>query len=282
MKKRLIGTLLLGALFVSSTSVFVSCKDYDDDINNVSDRVTVLEDAKVDLEKKIAALRAELEANYATKTALANEVSKLEDKISDENVRALAAEAALSTRIQTAQDAIDDLNTLIGGDISKSANFADCKTYKEALEKTWAKIESVETGLGNRLTALENDLNLDNPASKIRVYLATLENQIAALQAWQAGLDADGGAATKNYVGTKIAEAEGRAALDAAEKAANALKDAKSYTDTELAAKIAQALKDAAAVQKTVDLMMASAKVTEKQPEPETPADPETAEGTVD
>ncbi len=43
-----------------------------------------------------------------------------------------------------------------------------------------------------------------------------------------------------------------------------------------------EALKDAAAVQKTVDLMMASAKVTEKQPEPETPADPETAEGTVD
>ena len=240
MKKRLIGTLLLGALLVSSTSMFVSCKDYDDDINNVSDRVTVLEAAKVDLENKIATLRADLEANYATKVALADTAFK-------ERARALAAEAALSTRIQTAQDAIDDLNALIGGDISKSANFADCKTYKAALEKTWAKIESVEAGLGDRLTKLETDLNLDNAESKLRVYLKNLENQIAALQTWQAELNADGGAATKNWVGKEISEAEGRAAIDAATKAAKALSDSKAYTDAQLAEKIAEALRTAAA-----------------------------------
>jgi hypothetical protein len=261
MKKRLIGTLLLGALFVSSTSVFVSCKDYDDDINNVSDRVTVLEAAKVDLENQIAKLRADLEANYATKTALANAEDALNKSILAEKARAEAAEAALSTRIQTAQDAIDDLNTLIGGDISKSANFADCKTYKEALEKTWAKIESVETGLGNRLTALETDLNLDDPSSKIRLYLKNLENQIAALEAWQAGLDKDGGAATKNYVGTEIAAAEGRAALDAAQKAAQALVDAGKYTDAEIAKAVTQVLKDAADdAKKKADAAEAAAK----------------------
>ena len=225
---------------MSSTSMFVSCKDYDDDINNVSDRVTVLEAAKVDLENKIATLRADLEANYATKVALADTAFK-------ERARALAAEAALSTRIQTAQDAIDDLNALIGGDISKSANFADCKTYKAALEKTWAKIESVEAGLGDRLTKLETDLNLDNAESKLRVYLKNLENQIAALQTWQAELNADGGAATKNWVGKEIADAEGRAAIDAATKAAKALSDSKAYTDAQLAEKIAEALRTAAA-----------------------------------
>ena len=246
---------------MSSTSMFVSCKDYDDDINNVSDRVTVLEAAKVDLENQIAKLRADLEANYATKTALANAEDALNKSILAEKARAEAAEAALSTRIQTAQDAIDDLNTLIGGDISKSANFADCKTYKEALEKTWAKIESVETGLGNRLTALETDLNLDDPSSKIRLYLKNLENQIAALEAWQAGLDKDGGAATKNYVGTEIAAAEGRAAIDAATKAAQAEANAKGYTDEQINKAIIQALKDAADdAKKKADAAEAAAK----------------------
>jgi len=225
---------------VSSASMFVSCKDYDDDINNVSDRVTVLEKAKVDLENKIAELRADLEANYATKVALADTAKK-------ERARALAAEAALSTRIQTAQDGVDMLNALIGGDISKSEKFTDCKTYKAALEKTWSQIESVEAGLGARLTKLESDLNLDNPESKLRVYLKNLENQIAALQTWQAALDADGGAATKNYVGEEIAKAEARAALDAATKAATAEANANAYTDAQLAEKIAEALRTAAA-----------------------------------
>jgi hypothetical protein len=234
--------------------MFVSCKDYDDDINNVSDRVTVLEAAKVDLENKIATLRADLEANYATKVALADTAHK-------ERARALAAEAALSTRITTAQDAIDDLDALIGGNLE--GNFAGM-TYKQALATTWAKIESVESGLGNRITKLETDLNLDNADSKLRVYLKNLENQIAALEAWQAALNADGGAATKNYVGTEIAAAEARAAIDAATKAAQAQAaaeaTAKAYTDAELAAKIADALQKAAAdAQQKADAAKAAA-----------------------
>ena len=72
MKRKIFSKLLMVAMLVASVSMFVSCKDYDDDINNVSDRVTVLEAAKVDLENKIATLRADLEANYATKVALAD------------------------------------------------------------------------------------------------------------------------------------------------------------------------------------------------------------------
>jgi hypothetical protein len=42
MKKRLLSSLLLGALLVSSTSVFVSCKDYDDDISNLQQQIDVV------------------------------------------------------------------------------------------------------------------------------------------------------------------------------------------------------------------------------------------------
>lgn len=184
MKKRLIGALLLGALMVSSSSVFTSCKDYDDDINNVSSRVTVLEQAKVDLEKKIADLRADLQNNYATKAALAAaektaadataaEKARAEEAEKTEFNRATAAEKALETRIKTAEDAITALDQLIGGKLDGEF---EGMTYKQALAHTWAKMESVEKNLGDRLTKLEKDLNLEDPESALRVYLKNLED----------------------------------------------------------------------------------------------------------
>jgi len=227
----------MGALFVSSTSVFVSCKDYDDDINNVSTRVTTLEAAKVELENKITALRAEMADVYATKAAL-------KDTAYAERVRAMAAEAALSTRITTAQDGVDALNALIGGNLNDYEDFKGL-TYKQALTKTWAKLETVETNLGNRLTKLETDLSLTNPESALRVYLKNLEDQITALNNFKAALDADGGAATKNWVGLQIAAAEQRAADDATAKA-NAAKDAAIAAAAADATTKANAAKDAA------------------------------------
>ena len=39
MNKRFLSTLLFGALFIASTSMFVSCKDYDDDIKNLQTQI---------------------------------------------------------------------------------------------------------------------------------------------------------------------------------------------------------------------------------------------------
>ena len=65
MKKRILSSLLMGALFVASMSTFTSCKDYDDDINsNKSDiaalqsQVTALETAKTNLESQLSTLTA--------------------------------------------------------------------------------------------------------------------------------------------------------------------------------------------------------------------------------
>src|SRR5574344_1300122 len=242
MKKRLIGALLLGALMVSSSSVFTSCKDYDDDINNVSSRVTVLEQAKVDLEKKIADLRADLQNNYATKAALAAaektaadataaEKARAEEAEKTEFNRATAAEKALETRIKTAEDAITALDQLIGGKLDGEF---EGMTYKQALAHTWAKMESVEKNLGDRLTKLEKDLNLEDPESALRVYLKNLEDQLATLNAFKKALDEDGGAASKNYVDAQDAKTLADAKADAKAKADAALKAAKEYSDSNL------------------------------------------------
>ena len=39
MNKKFLSAILFGALMVSSTGTFVSCKDYDDDIENLQDQI---------------------------------------------------------------------------------------------------------------------------------------------------------------------------------------------------------------------------------------------------
>ncbi|WP_257009414.1 hypothetical protein [Hoylesella timonensis] len=39
MRKKFLSTLLMGALVTASMSTFTSCKDYDDDINNLQHRL---------------------------------------------------------------------------------------------------------------------------------------------------------------------------------------------------------------------------------------------------
>ena len=39
MNKKILSALLMGAFFIASTSMFVSCKDYDDDIKNLQAQI---------------------------------------------------------------------------------------------------------------------------------------------------------------------------------------------------------------------------------------------------
>ena len=43
MNKKFLSAILFGALMVSSTGTFVSCKDYDDDIDELTSRVDGIE-----------------------------------------------------------------------------------------------------------------------------------------------------------------------------------------------------------------------------------------------
>ena len=55
MNKKFLSAVLFGALMVSSTGTFVSCKDYDDDIDELTSRVDGVEGQIKDLEAKINA-----------------------------------------------------------------------------------------------------------------------------------------------------------------------------------------------------------------------------------
>ena len=53
MRKKYLSALLFGALLVTSTGTFTSCKDYDDDINNLQEQVDGVKSQIADLESKI-------------------------------------------------------------------------------------------------------------------------------------------------------------------------------------------------------------------------------------
>ena len=68
MNKKFLSAILFGALMVTSTGTFVSCKDYDDDIEDLQGQIT---SQKEDLAKQIAALESQLtSANAETKAQL--------------------------------------------------------------------------------------------------------------------------------------------------------------------------------------------------------------------
>ena len=49
MNKKFLSAILFGALMVSSTGTFVSCKDYDDDIDEINKELTDLKSKLSDL-----------------------------------------------------------------------------------------------------------------------------------------------------------------------------------------------------------------------------------------
>lgn len=197
MKKRLIGTLLMGALFVSSTSVFVSCKDYDDDINNIvatkADK-TALEETKAALQTEINGLKTRLETVEGQIVTLTNgKADKFTEDGKTYNLQdvwttlkpLIAKTAELETRITAAEAAINDINNLIGGQLSNG------KTYKQAVEEIYGRVEAVETGLAGALTRITTlEVTLNDPVTGLAAVYADLQIQKQTIATYKAKVDA--------------------------------------------------------------------------------------------
>jgi peptidoglycan hydrolase CwlO-like protein len=102
MNKKFLSAILFGALMITSTGTFVSCKDYDDDINDLQEQIDDLKSsltadvatlkadlaaAKSDLEGKLATAKSDLESKIANKadktavTALENQIATINEKL---------------------------------------------------------------------------------------------------------------------------------------------------------------------------------------------------------
>ena len=100
MKKRLFSTLLMGAFFIASMSMFTSCKDYDDDINKNTDAIAALQSQLQTLQSAQSSLESGL-AN--AKTNFDGQIANLQNEISK-----------LQTGLSNAQNSLGELQTASG------------------------------------------------------------------------------------------------------------------------------------------------------------------------
>ena len=192
MKRKFFSTLLMGAFFIASMSMFTSCKDYDDDINGLKSDITTINSSltqtKSDLEKEIASLKTQLEAKDAELTTLITKAQSTADansaSIATEITRATAAEAALDARLKTAESALTSINTALAGKLDKTV-FAD------SIKSIYGRLEAIQTNLGSALSQI-SDLKQGLNDEKIarEAVAADLAQQKSALAGYLTRLQA--------------------------------------------------------------------------------------------
>ena len=159
MNKKFLSAILFGALMVTSTGTFVSCKDYDDDIDNLQEQINKLA-TKEDMTSQIATLQAAL---TAAQTEAAAAKSSAEQALAKANsaesaateAEKAAAQAALDAAnakaeaIKAAQDEVAKVKASLEATIDTKFNEAKdefAKTITDLTEKV-EKLTNLSTGM---------------------------------------------------------------------------------------------------------------------------------------
>lgn len=180
MNKRFLSTLLTGVMLLAATSMFVSCKDYDDDIKNLQSQID-----KAALQSSVDALRTELTTQLTSAQAslqsainakadasdlakLAERVAALETKLATlddyakkADVESLATAIAVLTgdltELEKAYKAADQSlsDELAAEKAARQAVEANLKLQSDALEALKAEVAKLTTAVGDNKTAIE-------------------------------------------------------------------------------------------------------------------------------
>ena len=155
MNKKFLSAILFGALMVTSTGTFVSCKDYDEDIEDLQAQINA---QKADLTTQLSTLQSALTTAQAEVAA-----AKADAKAAKE-----AAAAAKAAAIEEALKAVEELKASVSS-VSK-------EEYDAMVAEIAVKIAAVDEGL--------NKLGVAADANEAA--LAAMETQLAALEGYKA------------------------------------------------------------------------------------------------
>src|SRR5574344_999894 len=175
MKKRILSSLLMGALFVASMSTFTSCKDYDDDINNLQAQID-----KAALASDVTALQTTV--NTATTNA-ATALKTAQDAATAASTNALAITAVKATADQAAKDVATAITNAATAQTTAEAAAKAAATAQDSANaaiKAAAKAQAAATNAASDATkALEQIGNIE----KNYVTSTTLADKLASLKA---------------------------------------------------------------------------------------------------
>lgn len=183
MRKNFLGTLLMGALITASVGTFTSCKDYDDDINNLQtqiDALTPLKTVKTELQSELANLQKQLEAKDAQ---LQEAITKLQTADADQTkqITKLAADVSgLEARVKTAEEALAKVNEALEG-----------KASEAELKELAGKVAAVEGSLVEPLKQIkELKAGLDDVKTAQEGIKSDIQEQKDALKGYKTRLEA--------------------------------------------------------------------------------------------
>lgn len=152
---------LLGVLMVTSASMFVSCKDYDDDINENKSSITALQEQLKTLQTALDATKSDLQtamSNFATKTELGQV---------EEAAKAAAAQAAASAKAEAIQSVIDQINAAI-----KDGNMSGVNDVKSLA----IKVAGIDQSLLTLKEKIEGEDGIEAAIANINLQLQALNN----------------------------------------------------------------------------------------------------------
>lgn len=160
MRKKILSALLLGLFTVASTSTFVSCKDYDDDVKNLQEQITTNDtNLKKLVEDKIALVNAEIE--------------KTNKAISDAEKAYKAADEELQKQIDAANKAITDgdkatldaaKKAVEDAMVTVSTTYATKAELEKAQQDLTAAYEKADKVLNDKIDAKVEELVLADKA----------------------------------------------------------------------------------------------------------------------
>ena len=151
MNKKFLSAILFGALMVTSTGTFVSCKDYDDDIDNLQGQIDKLVTPET-LSAQIAQLQANIDAaKQSASSELATAKAALEAAIAGKADTAVIT--SLTEKVTAAQTKVDNLEDKLGT-IESTLN--SVKSDVDNLKQNAGKVEMAE--IDRRIKELRNEL----------------------------------------------------------------------------------------------------------------------------
>ena len=226
MKRKFFGMLLMGAMAIASVGMFTSCKDYDDDINNLQKQIdgitaqnlqsqlTTLQGALTTAQGSATAANDAAKAAKSAADAAAEAAKKAQGTADEANAAAEAATklaqaaqatadaAAKASDVKALEDAIKDLQAIVDGKVSQAE-------LAEAIKGVEAKIAAIDEKL---LTLDDVKKLLDDADFAKNAVIQDLIGQINALNEFKKSVEAInpiGDAAWKKSVDDAIASLEG-------------------------------------------------------------------------
>ena len=168
MNKKFLSAILFGALMVTSTGTFVSCKDYDDDIKGLQEQIDKLA-TKEDLQAQITTLQAGLtsaakDASDAITKATAAETAAKAAGDAAAEAKAAADKAAAEAKAEAIKAVQAEIEAL-KEEVNASTEAALAEMRKEVAEAT-QKVEGIIGKIADMVTSVELVYSYNNQSGE--------------------------------------------------------------------------------------------------------------------